>query len=115
MQRKPGTNRQIVYEIGTATDHVQLDFKVYYEPSDPSDLIDAIPDPDLFPNLDLFPDLDFYSCYPQSEVAALPETSPVEANRKSTVHAGGKVKTSLVMSGANTFTFMSVVKEIHIY
>ena len=115
MRKKPGTNRQIVYEIGTASEHVHLDFTVYYEPAETFDLIDGIPNPVLFSDLDLFPDLDFYSCGPQPEAAAIPETSPVEIDRKPIVHAGGKVKTSMVMSGPNTFTIMSVVKEIHIY
>jgi|ERR1017187_330191 hypothetical protein len=115
MRRKPGTNRQIVYEIGTASEHVHLDLKVYYEPAEMPDLIDGNPDLDLFSNLDLFPDLDLNRPNPQPEAPGPPEISAAEANRKPTVHAGNKVQTSMVMSGPNTFTVMSVVKEIHIY
>ena len=35
--------------------------------------------------------------------------------RKPIVYAGGEVQTSMQISGPNTFTVMSVIKEIHIY
>ena len=41
MQRKRGTNRQIVYEKGTSLDDVRLDLKVYYEPVETGELVDG--------------------------------------------------------------------------
>lgn len=103
MQRKRGANRQIVYERGTSLDDVRLDIKVYYEPVETGDLIDGTPD------------LARYSDDLRTRAAAWLASSPAAPVRKPTVHAGGEVQTSIQISGPNTFTVMSVIKEIHIY
>ena len=65
MQRKPGTNRQIIYERGTSLDDVRLDIKVYYEPVETGILLTASPT-SLFRSGSL-PRLDMYSCDLQPE------------------------------------------------
>lgn len=103
MRRKPGTNKEIVYERGTRSERVRLNVKVYYEPVETQELIDGVPELELFSeNL-------------RSEAPATPKTSPVAPARTPSVYAGGEVQTSMVLSGPNTFTVMSVVKKIHIY
>jgi hypothetical protein len=104
MQRKRGTNRRIVYEKGTSLDDVRLDLKVYYEPVETGELVDGVPD------------LARYSDDLRTRAAAWLASSPVAPiARKPIVYAGGEVQTSMQISGPNTFTVMSVIKEIHIY
>lgn len=105
MRRKPGTNKQIVYERGTKLDDIRVDVKVYYEPVETENLIIGVSD------LDFLGDSNYF----EPGAAAKPETSPVAPTRKPTVHVGGEVQTSMLLSGPNAFTVMSVIKEIHIY
>lgn len=103
MQKKRGSNRQIIYERGTSLDDVRLDIKVYYEPVETEDLIDGAPD------------LARYSDDLRTRAAAWLASSPAVPIRKPIIHAGGEVQTSMQISGENTFTIMSVIKEIHVY
>ena len=103
MRKKPGTYRQIVYKRGTNLDDVRLELKVFYEPVDPRDLIDGVPD------------LTRYTDDLRARAAAWLAHSPVAPTRNPEVHAGGEVKSSMQMSGPHTFTVMSVIKEIRIY
>lgn len=103
MQRKRGINRQIVYERGTSLDDVRVDIKVYYEPVETGDRIDGAPD------------LARYNDDLRTRAVAWLASSPAAPTRKPIVHAGGEVQTSMQISGPNTFTVMSVIKEIHIY
>lgn len=103
MRKKPGTYRQIIYKRGTNLDDVRLELKVFYEPVDPCDLIDGVPD------------LARYSDDLRARAAAWLANSPVAPTRNVEVHAGGEVQSSMKMSGPHTLTVMSVIKEIRIY
>src|SRR5579863_9043705 len=102
MRREMRTNRVLMNQAGTLSDSVRTDVKVHFDLIETQDLVDGVPDLEFS-----FGNLRF------AEEASSDVSSLVLA-RKPVLLAGGGIQTTILLSGPNAFTVMSVVKEIRL-
>src|SRR3954454_19612895 len=102
MRRKLKTNRKIMNAAGTISDRVRVNFKVHFDLIETQDLVDGVPDLEFsFGNLRL-------------EQGAESQISSLARTRTPLILAGGGIQTTILLSGANAFTIMSVIKEVQV-
>jgi hypothetical protein len=102
MRREMKTVRHIVNQAGTISDRVRVKFKVHFDLVETQDLVDGVPDLVFsFGNL-------------RFEEEMQPHISSLAVSRTPLILAGGGIQTTILLSGPNAFTVMSVVKEIRL-
>jgi hypothetical protein len=102
MRKKMRSIRKLPNESAKLFKRVRLNVNVHFDLGEPQNLVDAIPD------------LKFCLGDRRSQDKAASLVSPPSRFHSTLTVAGGDIQTCLRLSGPSTFTFMSVVKEIHI-
>jgi hypothetical protein len=103
MRKKTRSIRKRADESARLSNRVRLNVNVHFDLGEPQNLVDGIPD------------LKFRVGSLRSQGKAASRISPPSRSRTALTVAGGGIQTSLRLSGPSAFTFMSVVKEIHIH
>jgi hypothetical protein len=103
MRRQMRTNRVLMNQAGTLSDSVRTDVKVHFDLVETQDIVYGVPDLEFsFGNLR-------FEDEAKNNVAWLALAhSPV-------VLAGGGIQTTILLSGLNAFTVMSVIKETRVF
>lgn len=103
MSREMRTKKVIANEAGTLSDRVHMNVKTYFDLVETQDFIDGVPD------------LEYSYGDLRCGEEARPRLSTLALSRKPLILAGGGIQTTILMSGPNAFTVMSVIREIHVH
>jgi hypothetical protein len=103
MGREMLTKRVITNKPGILSDRLRTKVKVHFDLVETQDIVDGVPDLEFsFGNLRFGDD-------------ATPGITSLALSRTPLVLAGGGIQTTILLSGANSFTVMGVIKEIQVY
>jgi len=102
MRKKARSIRKVVNESGTIADRVRLNVKVLLDLGDPQNIVDGTPD------------LKFSLGGLRFENNGKRRISPPTLSQASRILAGAGIQTTMRLSGPGAFTFISVIKEVHI-
>jgi hypothetical protein len=102
MRRETKTIRQAVNKSGKISDRVQVNFHVHVGLADAGDLVDGVPD------------LIFSIGSRRIENRAKTPIASRAVSRDPLKLPGGRIQTTILLSGPSAFTLMSVIKEIHL-
>ncbi|MGA9669914.1 MAG: hypothetical protein WBQ94_11935 [Terracidiphilus sp.] len=103
MGRKTMTKRVITNKPTTLSDCLHTKVKVHFDLVETRDIVDGVPD------------LEFGYGNLRFGAEAKPGHASGAHSRVPAVLAGGKIQTTILLSGPHAFTVMGVVKEIRIY
>ena len=102
MRKKMRSIRKVASEPATLSDRIRLNVNVHLNLGEPQNLVDGLPD------------MRFSVGSLQSEDQTTYPVSHASRSLAAVTVAGGGIQTTIRLSGPSAFTFMSVVKEIHI-
>jgi hypothetical protein len=93
----------VANKSATLSNRVRLNVNVQFDLGGPQNLVDGVPD------------LKFSVGSLRSRIKTACLVSPPSRGRTALTVAGGGIQTTMRLSGPSAFTFMSVIKEIHIH